>query len=228
LAIYVVTLRETYAAQECINRFSFVSTVEPSGITGSLAILQLLGATGIVAGAFPDDTLLKVIQDIQHAEVQFNEIEARNLYDVSDFYTLPFVGDVHGGTASGNGMSPVLAYGFRSNRVRTDIRRGTKRLVGVNDNFVGAGGVLQAGAFTPMQNIADALTAVLNPDNTDSKGTYTPSVLHYHMYTSPPARKAYRPFDTEGAQLANVAIGVTWDWIDTVRSQVSRQYGHGS
>jgi hypothetical protein len=228
MACYVVTLRETYAGQQCINRFPFVSTVEPTGIIGSLALLTLLGAVDIVAGAFPVDTLLYAIQNIQAAEVTFDEIECRNLYDVTDFYVVPFVGDISGGTAVGAAMSPTMAYGFFSNRLRTDIHRGTKRFVGANDTFVGEGGIIQGDGVTAAVALAAALSAVQNPDNTDAQGTYNPTVFGYQAYTAPSGRRAYKPRDTEAEQLGSAAIGVTWDYYSFVRTQASRQYGHGS
>jgi len=48
------------------------------------------------------------------------------------------------------------------------------------------------------------------------------------MYTEPPAKKAYRYYETEEEQLEHIMENVTWTAYDRIRSQTSRQYGHGA
>lgn len=223
MAIYTVTLRSTYFAQEIINRFSYVSVSTGAGDPSALELLELMGfiPDGDPPG-YPADTLFDAIGSISNTGVSFREVEGRNLYSVSDFYLAPFVIPA-AGQASGEGMSPFVSYGFFSDRVRTDIKRGTKRFTGVNEGAVDAGGVLPSGTRANLAVVAEAMTAVLEGEGND----YMPAVLSYEPYTAPSGRTAYRPYATASEQLDHAAYPVVWSYYETVRSQVSRQYGRG-
>lgn len=227
MAVYVATLRGTYASQQIINRFAYVSTVEPTGVNGSNMLAKYLGVPA-VSLLFAEDTVLGEVQDLSNSQYTFDELEVVNLYDDADFYVAPFPSGVVGADSEGTPCTPFIAYGLRSNRITRAIRRGTKRIVGVVEENMAAGGFLEAPALLLLQDLADAMSAVLNPDNTDSEGTYVPSVLHYKPDTSPAGNPTSAPWPTEAEQLANAAIGVTWEPYTTVRSQTSRQYGRGA
>lgn len=228
MAVYVATLRETFVGQECINRFGYVSTVEPTGITGSFGLAKHMGAFDLTDGAFADGTLLRAIQLIQGADVQFNELQVMNLYDPADFTTVPWPTGVVGADAESPYMSPFVSVGLHSNRVTRAIRQGTRRFTGVPVVQVGEEGALVPTYLALVQDVADEMSSVLNPLNAFSEGVYTPSVLSYKSYTTPKGNKAYKPWPTEAEQLGHAALGVTWSPYPQVRSQVSRQYGRGA
>jgi hypothetical protein len=227
MSLYVLTLRSTYFDQEIINRFPYTSTVEPSGVSGSNMLAQFFGVVSS-AGSFLTGSVMRYMQSLQSSEVHYNEVEVMNLYDPADFYVFPFTSDLVGANSEGQAMAPFIAYGLYSNRVTRAIRRGTRRFVGVVENQVVAGGGIDTGMLALLQDLADEMSSVLNPDNTGSEGVYTPSVFHYQKYTTSTGREAYRPWPTEAEQLANNAVGVTWTPYTTVRSQTSRQYGRGA
>lgn len=228
-------LVQTYAGQQCINRFTYLATGTPAAVSFSFALLSAMG--GIfdlvaVPPAYPAGTLIKTLAALQDGDVQFNTLSAKNLYSVTDFYENPFVPTLNGAIV-GEGASPALAFGFRSNRVRTDVARGMKRFVGVPESFMGQGGTMPTGAGGNIDTLRIKLTEVLSYDDSGNTLTFTPSVLGKEKYEVevggiPTGRFAYRYFPTEAEQLDHTAVGVAWQAYDTVRTQVSRQYGRGS
>lgn len=225
MAIYTVTLRGLYYGQQIINTFAYVSAGTGSPTPSAFDLLNAMGF--IPSGdppALPDETIFAFIRGLVNNNMAFTEVEARNLYSVTDFYLFGYSPAVVG-LIDGIDVSPMTAYGLRSNRVRTDIRRGFKRFCGVVEEATTNGGFLVGGYITTLADVADAMSEVLEGT---FEATYQPSILSYEMYTVPPAKPAYRPYETEEEQLEHAAIGVTWAGYDTVRSQVSRQYGRGA
>jgi len=43
MALYEVVVEQSYAGQQCINRFNYVSSGTPSGVTGSFGLIAALG-----------------------------------------------------------------------------------------------------------------------------------------------------------------------------------------
>lgn len=228
MACYVATLRQSYLNQLCINRFSYVSTVEPVGVNGSNVLATLMGGSPLTDFQFPDGTLIQEIQGIVNPQVSFLELEVMNLFDEADFFTIPFPAGVVGEYEGGTPVTPTLAYGFYSNRITRAIRRGYKRFVGVDELAMGAGGVIVSPIAGDLVTLGSLLSSTLNPDNVDAHGVFTPSVFQYKEYTTPRGKKAYKPWPTEGEQLAHAAIGVTFQPYEYVRTQNSRQYGRGA
>lgn len=222
MAVYELVLRQQYYGQEIINRWNYISTGTPAAVTGSFALVSAIGAISLAAGS-----MIGLIRAIQNAEVNFVDVEARNVYSATDFYTRPFAVDTNGGFVGGQTVSPVYAFGFRTNRVRADVRRGTKRFVGMTDTQEEAGGVMNAGIQTQMQGIADIMSDVLSYDDEGNTISFAPAVCGKEAYTTPSGRTAYRYYGSEATQLANTATGVLWEVYTTVRTQTSRQYGRG-
>jgi len=146
---------------------------------------------------------------------------------VTDVYGSPYPPGVNG-QYSGTAASPALSYALTSNRVRSDIRRGQKRLSGVSESAMAAGGVLESAFLTSLSYAASEMSAVLEYDDEGNTLTFTPCVLSFEEYEPEPGKRAYRKWATEAAQLSHAAIGVLWSAQDTVRTQVSRQYGRGA
>lgn len=228
MALLRVTLRQRYANQLCINTFDYQSSGTPAAVSLSFALLSALGF--VYTGSPPNaasGNLFGQIRANQNDGVQYLEAEARALYSVTDFYTRPFVGTVTG-IITNEGQSPALAYGFNTNRVRTDIRRGQKRFVGVDDTTVGEAGVIVTSWLTSMNALAAEMSQVQTYDDEGNTITFSPVILGTEKYVTPEGNDAYRLYPTESAQLSHLATGILWTPKDTVRTQGSRQYNRGS
>lgn len=234
MPIYEVVLQQNYAAQQCINRFNYVSTGTPASVTGSFALAFALGAIfdgAAVPPAYPATKLMRKIAGIQSTSVAFDLLSVKNLYSVTDFYESPFIQSLFGALSGTDNVTPALAYGFRTNRVRTDVRRATKRYVGVIEGNMQTGGnVVPAFLTGAMLTLQQEMSAVLSYDDEGNTISFNPAVCGKESYASNPAhpeRVAYKYYETESEQLQHTATGIIWDAYTTIRTQVSRQYGRG-
>lgn len=234
MAILELTLAYTFANQQCINRWNYISGGTPAAVTRSFGLVAAFG--GIydevaIPPAYPADTVLGKIMSLLSDQVVLQQITALNVYDPVDFYQTPFV-NPYNGDQSGDSLSPMVAYGFRSNQVRRDVARGTKRFAGVLEAFNLSGGILTTDALGVCNTIAEYMSDVISYDDEGNTLTYTPSICGKEAYdpNPPPAtgnHRAYKYYATEAEQLDHTAIGVLWQAYAQTRSQVSRQYGHG-
>jgi hypothetical protein len=80
-----------------------------------------------------------------------------------------------------------------------------------------------------MANVAGAMNAVLTYIDEGNTLTFTPIVAAKEKYQSNtnPVRFAYRYYASEALQLQHIMSSIIWSAYDTVRTQVSRQYGRG-
>lgn len=223
-----VTITQKYAEQEIINRWNYLATGTPAAASFSLAMCYAMG--GIEdGGSYPAGTVCVTLAAIQAQAVEFVEISARDVYSVTDFYTNPFSPALVGGQVAA-GLSPATAYGFRTNRTRLDIRRGTKRFVGVTETQQFAAGQIEASfVASGLTNLATAMSAVLTYDDEGNTLTFTPVIVGKEKYqsNSNPVRYAYKYYDDEEDQLDHLMSSIIWSPYDTTRTQVSRQYGRG-
>lgn len=228
MAILEAIVNQSYSGQLAINRFHYVASGTPASVSLSFALLSAMGFIPDPTGAttFAADTLADAMENCQSTAVRYVSAYARDLYSVTDFYEIPYPQTIEG-DRTGEASSPVLAVGFYSNRVRTDIRRGMKRFVGVSESDVGSGGYWQPSFNASLEYMAEQLSATLTYDDEGNTITFVPAILGLEEYTTPSGKRAYRPYATATAQLAHVAQGVTWSAYPAVRSQVSRQYGRG-
>lgn len=226
--IYEVTVAGTYFEQEIVNRWNYLSSGSAVGVTGAAALAIALGFVP-TAGDFVADTLAAAWQASVATTYLFNSVLVKAIREApTDFYDMAFPAGVTGADGGTNPMSPTMAYGFSTNRTRTDIARGTKRLAGVTEPNVSSGGVILE-AFEPnLQEICDQMNATLSYTEGGSSLTFAPIVVKKEMYTEPPAKKAYRYYETIAEQMEFIAQGITWSFYPTVRTQTSRQYGHGA
>lgn len=229
MAILELVVNQKLNNQLVVNRYHYVSSGTPAAVSLSFALCHATGylATRLSAGLFPLNSLARQIAGYQGGAVSYLSAYARNLYSVTDFYEAPFPTNPVG-ARSGETMSPVVAYGFYSSRVRTDIRRGSKRIAGPVEGDVGAMGVLESNMVTALTTVSAKMSEVLTYDDEGNTISFTPAVLGLDEYTTPGGRRAYRPYPTEPAQLNHLATGMTWSPYTTVRTQVSRQYGRGA
>lgn len=230
--LYEVTLRGTYFGQQIVNRWNYLSTGVPAAVLGSFGLTSALGFVFTLPDLIPiTGTLFRAIINPLSNVMAFNSVSVRAVYDVSDFYELPYPIPITGQTA-GEASAPFVAFGFRTNRVRQDIRRATKRFAGVPEAYVQSGGVVTAGALSDLTTIATRMNAVVTYDDEGNTLSYAPCVVHKQRYNPAtglpdPSGSAYRYFPSESEQLANLATGIQWQPYDTARSQTSRQYQRG-
>lgn len=228
--LYEVTLTGHLFQQEIVNRWNYRSDGDdvPSG--NSFALASAMGLIP-VAGAFPADTLAHAIANVIAADMHWEQVIVRAVYDPLDFVDIPFSPVAPGLIGSGDTESPFLAFGFKTNRVRTDIGRGYKRISGLVEGAIADGGVIESGSVSALTDIADLMSDILPFTESALTINFTPCVVKKQRYTAPSGKPAYRYIPVadggEAAQLELIATGITWAPYDTVRSQVSRQYGRG-
>jgi len=226
MAIMEVLLRARIDGELSVNKFNYVSS--GGSPEGSLSF-NLANAMGFVltGGVFPAGTIMDWLWTNLTNNFVFDEVQVRDIYSLTDFYTLPFAAGT-AGQAAGDSLPPFAAYGFRSNRIRSDIRRGTRRFAGVNESVVGDGGILTAPGITLVNTMATRMSATLTVSADPVNLEFDPAVLSKEEYTAPSGNPAYRYYSTSGEQLDHAAVGVTWEPYTAIRSQVSRQYGRGA
>lgn len=229
-----VVLQQNYLSQQCINRWNYIASGTPASVTLSFALISAMGGIydgAAVPPAYPPGKIIRLLSAVQNTSVAFDLLSARDVYSVTDFYESPFVQALNGVANAGEVMSPFVAYGFRTNRIRTDVRRATKRFVGASEGNVGAGGTLFASfvsaAIQPLQVAMSQTLTYVDEGNTI---TFVPCVCGKQKYVpdpDKPERVAYRYWPTEAEQVQHTASGIVWDAYAQVRSQVSRQVGRG-
>lgn len=227
MSIYEVILQSDYLGVEVVNRFNYVGAGTPAVVSGSFALASALGAVPS-AGVYPLGTLLKAVAGLMLTSAKFTLLTVNNVYNPDDFYSAPFVPDF-AGVQTGEGMSPVMSIGFYSNRVTRNIRRATKRFTGVTEGFSNGGGTLNTLALGFANTAGSALGAIQQYNDEGNTLTFSPAVVSKQKYQSNtnPVRWAYRYYPTLEQQMEHVAQGIAWDVYPTLRSQTSRQFGHG-
>lgn len=228
MPLYEVVLEQRYFDQQVIERFNYVGSGTPASVSPSFALLNALGllptSTTLAAG-----TLGAAIQGIQNASCSFIQAVARAVYIDDDFYTTPFLANTIGGVGGlGDPMSPVMAFGFRSNRVKQSIGRGFKRFAGMSEGDVDGGGVLAAGALTRCDTLRTRLGETVTYDDEGNTLTFAPCVVQKKPPSVEPVTKGYAYYPTEELQAPHLALGITWEIYTVARTQRSRQYGHGA
>jgi hypothetical protein len=228
MPLYEVVLQQSYFGQEVINRFNYLGSGTPASVTGSFGLLSAMGfiptSTTLLAG-----TVGAGIQGIQNAACSFVQALARAIYLDDDFFDNPFFANTVGGVGGlGDPVSPVNAFGFRSNRVKQSIGRGYKRFAGMSEGDTDSGGVLTTSAGIRLTNLRNEMGATLTYDDSGNTLTFTPCVAQKLKYTTPSGKTAYKYYPTEAAQAPHIANGIAWEFYPQLRTQTSRQYGRGS
>lgn len=225
MALFEVMLRQLYDSKPCINRWNYVSSGTPASVALSFGLLSAFGGIPApITSEFPDDSVMASLANLQNLDTRFVELVVENLYDPLDFYTVPYAPEQKGLT-SGEPMSRFLAYGFQSNRVRTDIRRGNKRFVGCSETYVGDKGVITSTGVDAMTPVAVAMSEVLEYDDEGNTLTYTPVVLSLEKH-DPDAEHDdfwYKKYATLALQLDHTAVGITWTPKPSATTQNTRK-----
>lgn len=231
MALLELTLQSTFQGQEVINRFNYVSTGTPAAVSLSFALVSAFGCIydpDSVPPGYPADTPFGAIRAIQSNAVSYDQVSAIDVYSVTDFYETPFL-EPATGARGGETLPSFAAIGFRTGRVRRDIRRGTKRFVGVAEGETG-GGTYTTSFRELLEAAAVKLSEVLTYDDEGNTITFAPCIVSKQKYTPDPLRPdrvAYRYYPTLEEQMQHIATGILWDYYPNVRSQTSRQIGKG-
>jgi len=225
--IFEVTLEQEFAGQTLINRWNYESQSTPSAVSLSFGLAAAMGfIIPQPSNDPPAGTIMEALTLFQAVSLTYVQATVRAVYDVVDFYSTPFVPELTG-TITQPGESPMLAYGFRTNRVRQDIDRGTKRFGGVPISSLAANGEMESGTLAFMAEVASRMSANITYDDEGTTLTYAPIVVKKQKYTTPNNTTAYRYYPTLAEQELNVARSIIWSPYTTIRSQTSRQYGRG-
>ncbi len=228
MPLYEVVLEQRYNNQQCINRWNYVGTGTPAAAQPAFALLSALGFIGL-GTTLPTATVGRAIQLMQNPQVTFVQASARAIFVDEDFYDNPFLaGTVGVNPAGGNPLFSQAAFGFRTNRVKQSIGRGYKRFVGVSEAMLFDYSVFTATEQANMTVLANAMSDTLTYDDEGNTLTFTPAVAQKFMYTTPPAKKAYKYYASEALQAPHNAIGVNWSIYEASTTQNSRKVGRGS
>jgi len=223
--LFEVLLRQSYDAKNVLNRWHYSSAGVPAAVQLSFALASAFG--GIpdpVTSAFPAGSIMDFLAQTQVEALAYVELQVEAMYDVSDFYTVPYAPGQTGGV-DGTPMSSFAAYALQSNRVRTDIRRGNKRFCGVSESYVADAGVVIAPMTTTLASLSLAMTDPLVYDDEGTDLTFAPVILSFEKH-DPDADHDdfwYAKYPTLAEQLDHAAIGITWTAKSFMTTQNTRK-----
>lgn len=224
--LFELVLQTSYNGELCINRWNYVTNDIPAAVSQSFALVAAAGGIGEAPPAnFPDGTMMEAIRLMVNDGVVFENVFARNIYSVTDYYDTPVPSGVWGAQTGSNRQSAYDAYGFSSNRTRLDIRRGYKRFVGVSEAAVGEYGDLTSGQIALMETVAELMSDPLIYDDESSLITFSPCIVKKEKYTTPSGGTAYRyyPLAQKATQLSLLSQPVVWTPYADKRTQDSRK-----
>lgn len=228
MPLYEVVLEQRYYNQQVINRWNYLGTGTPAAVTGSFALLSALGMIGLTT-TLTSGTLGAAIQGFQNNSVAFIQATCRAVYIDDDFYGAPFANNTVGVAAGiGDALSPVSAFGFRSNRVKQSIGRGYKRFVGMSEGDVENGGLLNSSAIFRADVARVAMNGSVTYDDEGNTLSFSPCIAQKELYVTPASNNAYKYYATELEQATHLAVGINWELYSQMRTQNTRQYGRGS
>jgi hypothetical protein len=228
MALYEIVLQEQVNASVVINRWNYLSSGTPTGVTGSFALLVAFGA--VPEGDpldFPSGTVMAAIKAVQAADTIFVGLNSINVYEDDDFITTAFPTGIFGGVA-GASSAQFVAGGLRTNRITRAVRRGFKRIAGVPAAAVGEIGGISGTYLTNLNALASVMSETLEYTEGGNALSFVPCVVSKQPYETPAGNTAYRYYASLETQLDHVASGVTWETYSNVRSQGSRQLGRGA
>lgn len=215
---------QTYDGQSCVTTMNYLSTGLPAAVSRSFA---LLAALGMIDGITPDVGNVRAAWlNCVHSSLVITEVQIKAVYDVVDFYTLPLAVN-NAGIGAGEAESSFVSLGFQTNRVRSDIRRGNRRLAGVDRSSIDSFGLIETVTLGLMTTLAENFSNILTYDDEGNTLSFTPVIVRKELYEPSPGKKAYQYYETELEQASWLAAGVEWTPKTRVTSQVSRKRGRG-
>jgi hypothetical protein len=231
---FEVTILGQKNSQLVVNRLNFTSNNETVETANANGLLQALGYDPAEPGIPVGGSFFEAYMFAQTVGFNVDEIIVRNLWSVTDFITQPVTGAEWTGAIAvpaGDAIPTFVASKLRTNRVRTDIRRGTLSLTGGTEEQIEGADNWNAAYITLLNNVAAKLNAPPTFTNGGASTQFLPSVFKKEDYVVPgsdPVRKAYRYYTDFALFQANIASPVTWSSVERVTSQVSRKIGRGA
>lgn len=231
---FEVTILGQRASQLVVNRLNFTSNNETVETANAVGLLQALGYDPVDPSEPGMTSVLKAFLNAQTTAYQIDEIIVRNLWSVTDFITQPVSGvGWQGGitVGSGDALPTFVAAKLRTNRVRTDIRRGTLSITGGTEEQVEGADVWNSAYLALLDTFVTRLNAGPTYTSGGASTQFLSSVFKKERYVVPdsdPVRFAYRYYTDFALFQANIASPVTWSAVERVSSQVSRKIGRGA
>ena len=220
-----VRILQLYDQQSCLTTFHYLASGTPAAVTRSFA---MLAAMGFIDGVTPDvGNVFGRWKTLVSDALVFPEVTAKAVYSLTDFYTLPLLAN-NMGSATGQPTSAFSAFPFQTSRVRSDIRRGNKRLVGVIEDAITDFGEVSITYKGYADLLAVDFTSTLTYDDEGNTLTFIPVVVSKEPYVTPSGKTAYQYYDTEIEQALHLATGVLWFAKDFATTQSSRKRGRGA
>lgn len=230
---FEVTIQGSYRSQLIINRLTFWNSLTTPSVSASFPLARALGFDPTAVGDPVVDSVFEKFLAPQTQYYQMEKVFIRNLYDVTDFYTMLPVGVGWAGAipaSTAGSASSFVAQKIRTNRIRTDVRSATLALTPPSEGTYDVDGVLTGGHVLLLQDLCDYLNAP--PQFTDGldTGIFVPAVFKKEKYVpdgNEPDEYAYRYPDDIDTLFETSAIGVTWSPVARVSTQTSRRIGKG-
>jgi hypothetical protein len=152
-------------------------------------------------------------------------IFVRDLYSDTDFFDFVYGTPPTGGQPA-EFTSPFASYAFRTNRVRLNVRRGSKRIAGVSEVQV-TNGIVISGFRAALADFAQTMSDTLTSTVLGSSLIFQPAVISLKRQISEETGKVEYVLYPPEEQLDHTAVGVNWQSLVNVTSQSTRKYGRG-
>lgn len=212
--VYEVTHTQIDRGQVCTNVYFYFQDLE--FVTTNPTKAQACAESW-------SDNILPIILDMQPAEVLTTEVKARNLFNDADAFAIPF--SLPGAVAGDRQMfSTFNAFGFALNGDNPAVKNGSKRYVGVSEDYVSDGVVTGAPLITALDNIASSLVSPLLVGTIILDPVFVPVIVK-RVRTGSPGAYEYRLPETSLESVISRVVVAIWDVI--VTSQLSRKIGVG-
>lgn len=175
------------------------------------------GEAADLATAF-GTAILPAIHELQNEIVKDYSIDVINLGDLSDFASVPTVGQ---GDYSGDALPPYAAVGYTLKVSTRAVRKGSKRFSGVPESVQVNGQVTNATYATSME----ALRILLQTELVDASETWLPVVIKRvktAVVGTVPLQYTYRLPTTDGElTIGEIVVALT---SSILSHQVSREF----
>ncbi len=213
--VYELTVKGTFVGQEwnCVffydERLIYVNTLPTNA--------------QVVAEAFREQ-VLPLMQNCCVADVLFDRLIVKNLFNPADAYTLVVGGTGTGGLGNSY-MGTFSAYSFELQGETAVTRLGAKRLPGVIEEVVIDGMVTDAAFIGNLTDFAMAVATPLEVGTLITDPVYVPVIVK-RVRSGSPGAYLYRLPTTISEKVVNTIVSVLVDLL--VTTQNTRKIGVGS
>lgn len=211
--LYEVTVKYTHYSQQVRNVFHYHQALEflPVGVPHS----------AVLADRFKTQVADKIASAMS-SDVTMTGIDARNLFNEEDFFSLPvsIVGD---GGAAAESLPAFCAVAFELQTTSGKVK-GAKRIAGIGEGSTTDGVITFAANITKWQDVADAMEEPIRTGTLFEDDTFYPVVIQRVRSGVSGAYEYRLPKIPSEAQFKNVIMVLL---RTAITSQVSRKVGKG-